>query len=101
MDQEAELAGLKARIRLLEQRIQGLRASRRILMNLLAAQEREKRIRIHRLETENQRLQRRSTRLARLALESNIRLVRLAEGQDLAGKGHGDPYPGPRNTGTD
>ena len=27
-------------------------------MNLLAAQEREKRIRIHRLETENQRLQR-------------------------------------------
>lgn len=84
VDQEAELAGLKARVRLLEERIQGLRASRRILMNLLAAQEREKRVRIHRLECENQRLQRRSIRFARLALESNIRLVRLSQDRQRA-----------------
>lgn len=72
-------AELQARIRILEERIQGLRASRRILMNLLAAQEREKRNRIHRLEAENQKLQKRSSRYAKLVLERNIRIVRLEE----------------------
>lgn len=70
---------LRARVRVLEERIKGLRASRRILMNLLAAQEREKRARIHRLESENQRLQQRTSRYAREVLERNIRIIRLQE----------------------
>lgn len=77
-----DLAELKARIRILEERVQGLRTSRRILMNLLAAQEREKRVRIQRLEIENKRLQRRAGRFARALLEGNIRLARM---QQLAG----------------
>lgn len=79
MEVPGEVAELQARVKILEERIQGLRASRRILMNLLAAQEREKRSRIHRLEAENQRLQRRSQRYARLVLERNIRIVRLED----------------------
>lgn len=74
-----EMAELQARVRILEERVQGLRASRRILMNLLAAQEREKRNRIHRLEAENRRLQQRSHRYAQLVLERNIRIVRLED----------------------
>ncbi len=74
-----ELTELQARVRILEERIQGLRASRRILMNLLASQEQEKRHRIHRLEAENHQLQKRSHRYAELVLERNIRIVRLEE----------------------
>lgn len=80
MDQETrELAELRTRVKLLEERIQGLRASRRILMNLIAAQERERRARINHLEQENERLQRRSTRYARAVLEQNIRILRLED----------------------
>lgn len=74
-----ELRELRNRVRLLEERLQGLRTSRRILMNLIAAQEREKRSRIQRLEEENGRLQQRSARYARAVLERNIRIVRLEE----------------------
>lgn len=70
---------LNRRVKMLEERIQGLRASRRILMNLLAAQEREKRSRIQRLERERDRLQRQSSRYARAVLERNIRIIRLEE----------------------
>lgn len=70
---------LKRRLRLLEERVQGLRASRRILMNLLAAQEREKRSQIQRLERENSRLQQQSSRYAREVLDRNIRIIRLEE----------------------
>lgn len=76
MDQVRELV---SRVRLLEERIAGLRASRRILMNLVAAQEREKRDRIRQLEQENARLQRLSARYARAVLDRNIRIVRLEE----------------------
>lgn len=79
MDRQDELHQLQARVRLLEERIKGLRASRRILMNLLASQEREKRACIDRLESENQRLQRRTSRYAREVLERNIRIMRLQE----------------------
>lgn len=74
-----DLNELKRRLRVLEERVQGLRASRRILMNLIAAQEREKRARIQRLEQENTRLQRQSTRYAKAVLERNIRIIRLEE----------------------
>jgi hypothetical protein len=74
-----ELTQLRLRVRVLEERIQGLRASRRILMNLLAAQEREKRNRLQRLEAENERLQKQSSRYARAVLERNIRIIRLEE----------------------
>jgi hypothetical protein len=73
------MSQLRQRVRVLEERIQGLRASRRILMNLLAAQEREKRSRIQRLEQENVRLQQRNSRFAREVLDRNIRIIRLQE----------------------
>jgi predicted nuclease with TOPRIM domain len=74
-----ELTQLRQRVRVLEERVQGLRASRRILMNLLAAQEREKRSRLQRLEAENARLQQQSSRFAKAMLEKNIRIIRLEE----------------------
>lgn len=77
MHEADELAELKRRVKVLEERIQGLRASRRILMNLVAAQEREKRSRIQKLEQENSRLQKQSTRYAKAVLERNIRIIRL------------------------
>lgn len=79
MDHAQELAELQARIRILEERIQGLRTSRRVLMNLLAAQDREKRARILRLEAENRQLRKRNERWARAILERNIRIVRLEQ----------------------
>ncbi len=74
-----ELQELRNRVRILEERLQGLRTSRRILMNLVAAQEREKRSHIQRLEAENGRLQKLSARYAKAVLERNIRIVRLEE----------------------
>jgi hypothetical protein len=74
-----ELTELRGRVRILEERVQGLRASRRILMNLIAAQEREKRARIQRLEQENSRLQQQSSRYAKAVLDRNIRIIRLEE----------------------
>ncbi|HWI52529.1 MAG TPA: translation initiation factor 2 [Symbiobacteriaceae bacterium] len=79
MENSDEMSQLRQRVRVLEERIQGLRASRRILMNLLAAQEREKRSRIQRLEQENVRLQQRTSRYAREVLDKNISIVRLKE----------------------
>ena len=70
---------LRAKVRALEEKIQGLRASRRVLMNLITAQEREKRARIARLESENRKLQKSNARFARAALESNIRICRLQD----------------------
>lgn len=77
--ENGELQDLRSRVRLLEERLQGLRTSRRILMNLVASQEREKRALIQRLEAENGRLQKRSARYAQAVLERNIRIVRLEE----------------------
>lgn len=74
---EYELQELRSRVRLLEERLRGLRTSRRILMNLIAAQEREKRAQIQRLEAENGRLQKQSARYAKALLDRNIRIVRL------------------------
>jgi outer membrane murein-binding lipoprotein Lpp len=76
-----EVQELRARIRALEERIRGLRASRRILMNLLASQDREKRARIKQLEVEVQSLRHRSLRYARAVMESQIRYVRLEQRQ--------------------
>ena len=87
MDQADELIQLKNRVRVLEERIQGLRASRRILMNLITTQERERRTRIFRLEQENERLQQRSTRYARAVLERNIRILRLEDALQKGGSG--------------
>jgi predicted nuclease with TOPRIM domain len=79
LEPSSELTQLRTRVKALEERIQGLRASRRILMNLIAAQEREKRARIQRLEQENSRLQRQSSRYAQAVLDRNIRIIRLEE----------------------
>jgi predicted nuclease with TOPRIM domain len=79
LEPSSELTQLRTRVKALEERIQGLRASRRILMNLIAAQEREKRARIQRLEQENSRLQRQSSRFAQAVLDRNIRIIRLEE----------------------
>lgn len=79
MSETDELDHLRQRVRLLEERIQGLRASRRILMNLLASHEREKRNRISRLEAENTQLKQQSSRMARQVLDRNIRIIRLEE----------------------
>lgn len=79
--EQNELQELRSRVRLLEERLQGLRTSRRILMNLIAAQEREKRAQIQRLEAENGRLQKQSVRYAKALLERNIRIVRLQQRQ--------------------
>lgn len=79
MDHTDELSQLRNRVRILEERVQGLRASRRILMNLIAAQEREKRARIQRLEQENSKLQQRSSKYAKAVLDRNIRIIRLEE----------------------
>lgn len=78
-----ELGELRAQVRLLEERVRSLRSSRRVLMNLLAAQEREKRARITRLETENTKLQRQSARWATALLDRNIRIVRMQDSQNL------------------
>lgn len=86
MDQVDEVTRLRQRIRMLEERIQGLRTSRRILMNLLSAQEREKRARIQRLEEENIRLHRRSQRYAQALMDRNIRIVRLQQSLERAGQ---------------
>lgn len=79
MERVDEVDQLRQRVRVLEDRVQGLRASRRILMTLIAAQEREKRSRIQRLEAENTRLQRQSSRFAKVILERNIRIIRLEQ----------------------
>lgn len=79
MEHVDEASQLRSRVRMLEERITGLRASRRILMNLVASQEREKRARIHRLEQENMRLQKQSSRYAKVVLERNIQIIRLEE----------------------
>ncbi|HYG56467.1 MAG TPA: translation initiation factor 2 [Symbiobacteriaceae bacterium] len=81
MEHVDEVDQLRQRVRVLEERVQGLRASRRILMNLIAAQEREKRLRIQRLEAENTRLQKQSSRFAKALVERNIRIIRLEENQ--------------------
>lgn len=47
---------LALRIEKLEREIERLRASRRVLLNLVALQDREKRLRIGALEKENRRL---------------------------------------------
>lgn len=77
--EDRELYELRSRVQLLESRLQGLRTSRRILMNLIAAQEREKRALIQRLEADNSRLQKQSARYAKAVVERNIRIVRLEE----------------------
>lgn len=79
MSETDELDQLRQRVRVLEERVQGLRASRRILMNLLASHEREKRNRINRLEAENTQLKKQSSRMARQVLDRNIRIIRLEE----------------------
>lgn len=76
MDQSEQL---QRRVRMLEERVSGLRASRRILMNLLSSHEREKRVRIQSLERERDQLQRRSSHYAKEVLERNIRIIRLEE----------------------
>lgn len=62
------IEALHARIKLLEERVRGLRASRRLLMTLLASREAAAQAEIERLRAENQALRRRRAELARLAL---------------------------------
>ncbi len=70
---------LTARIRALEEKVLGLRASRRLLMSLLAEREGERWATVARLEAENHRLRRSQARWARRLLERDRRIARLEE----------------------
>lgn len=63
-----EFSRLQKRLAALEEQLQRLRLSRRILMDLLLAQERNKRAEIDRLRAENERLR-------RITLEHKLRVV--------------------------
>lgn len=78
-DDASEVSALRERVRLLEDRVQALRASRRVLMSLISVQERAARAKISQLEQENRRLQQRNYRFAQAMLEKNARLLRLQE----------------------
>ncbi len=56
---EQEVARLQMRVRQLEREMVRLRASRRVLLNLVAWQERQQKLRIGALERENRRLRQR------------------------------------------
>lgn len=72
MTEAEEFSRLQKRLAALEEQLQRLRLSRRILMDLLLAQERNKRAEIDRLRAENERLR-------RITLEHKLR--------DVAGDG--------------
>lgn len=69
---------LETRVRFLEERVRSLRTSRRILMNLLAIQERDRRVIEDGLSRQNSRLQARNRRYAHALMERHIALHRLA-----------------------
>lgn len=59
---EQEVERLNARVEQLEQELLRLRASRRVLLDLVAFQERQQKLRIGALERENRRLKHRQQR---------------------------------------
>lgn len=65
------VAELKQRVRILEERLVGLRASRRVLMNLLSSQRQQQADALRRLESETRRLKSRSVRFAKDNWEKN------------------------------
>lgn len=75
---QERLRYLETRVRFLEERIRSLRTSRRILMNLLALQERERRVAEDDLSRRNSRLQARNRRYAQALMERHIALHRLS-----------------------
>lgn len=77
-DGKDRLRYLETRVRFLEERLRSLRASRRILMNLLALQERERRVAEQDLSRQNTRLRARNRRYAHALMERHIALHRLS-----------------------
>lgn len=81
MIESEDVSALRERVRILEERVQALRAGRRVLMSLVSVQERAARAKISRLEQENKRLQQRNYRFAQAMLENNVRMLRLQDHQ--------------------
>lgn len=76
-DGKERLRYLETRVRFLEERLSSLRTSRRILMNLLALQERERRVAEEDLFRQNNRLRARNRQYAHALMERHITLHRL------------------------
>lgn len=72
-----ELTRLTNKIKGLEEKIRSLRTSRQVLMNLLSVVEKDRRAKINRLEHQNQKLKRSSTRFARAVFERNSKICYL------------------------
>jgi len=88
---QEELDFLRARIKLLEDKVRGLRLSRLVLMNLLTAQEKKRRLQVRSLEQEKKRLERSNRRYARTILERNVLISSLQH--RLKGQGGGSNEP--------
>ncbi len=74
---EDELTRLKTKMKGMEEKIRSLRTSRQVLMNLLSIIEKDRRAKINRLERENQKLKRSSSRFAKAVLERNSKISYL------------------------
>lgn len=70
---------LRVRVRELEDKVEALRISRRVLMNLIDTLENEKRDRLAKLTTQNEKLQQNNCRYARAIMYRNIRITELEE----------------------
>jgi hypothetical protein len=88
MHEDPTVMELRQRVRILEERLAGLRASRRVLMNLLAAQRDQQDAALRRMESETRRLKSRTSRFARDNWEKNRTIwelrARLGEQQHEA-----------------
>lgn len=71
MHEDPTVLELRQRVKMLEERLAGVRASRRVLMNLLGTQRDQQSAAVRRLEKETQRLKSKSTRFAKQNWEMN------------------------------
>jgi len=71
--------GFRVQIETLERKVAGLRLSRRVLMNLVITQEREKQVRVRRLQEENKRLKEANRRYVKTLWAKNRRIHYLEE----------------------
>lgn len=83
---QEELDYLRARIKLLEDRVRGLRLSRLVLMNLLTSLEKKQTLQVLSLEQEKKRLERSNRRYARTILERNLIISCLQHRLDAMGE---------------
>ncbi|MCL4424224.1 MAG: translation initiation factor 2 [Firmicutes bacterium] len=77
MEEKDYVSYLESQVKFLEERVRSLRAGRRILMNLLQAQEQEKRVSLSRLDREKKQLARKNRLYAREVLERSLQIRKL------------------------